>query len=182
MARENWDPEMLRFTEMMEARAAAQPPVKLELPLDNSRELNDGLSLPLAKGGAVMAESEDRWLALRGRRILCRFHRPTAGTGHPVLVYLHGGGWVWGSVDTHDRLMREYAAASGCAVIGVDYALSPEAIFPQALEECAPSRAGLPIGARNGAWIPAASSLVAIPRVAIWPSAQRFCCERLILP
>ena len=57
MARENWDPEMLRFTEMMEARAAAQPPVKLELPLDNSRELNDGLSLPLAKGGAVMAES-----------------------------------------------------------------------------------------------------------------------------
>ena len=137
MARENWDPEMLRFTEMMEARAAAQPPVKLELPLDNSRELNDGLSLPLAKGGAVMAESEDRWLALRGRRILCRFHRPTAGTGHPVLVYLHGGGWVWGSVDTHDRLMREYAAASGCAVIGVDYALSPEAIFPQALEECA---------------------------------------------
>ena len=137
MARENWDKEMLRFTEMMEARAAAQPPVKLELPLDNSRELNDGLSLPLAKGGAVMAESEDRWLALRGRRILCRFHRPTAGTGHPVLVYLHGGGWVWGSVDTHDRLMREYAAASGCAVIGVDYALSPEAIFPQALEECA---------------------------------------------
>ena len=134
MARENWDKEMLRFTEMMEARAAAQPPVKLELPLDNSRELNDGLSLPLAKGGAVMAESEDRWLALRGRRILCRFHRPTAGTGHPVLVYLHGGGWVWGSVDTHDRLMREYAAASGCAVIGVDYALSPEAAFPQALE------------------------------------------------
>jgi hypothetical protein len=35
MARENWDKEMLRFTEMMEARAAAQPPVKLELPLDN---------------------------------------------------------------------------------------------------------------------------------------------------
>ena len=57
MARENWDPEMLRFTEMMEARAAAQPPVKLELPLDNSRELNDGLSLPLAKGGAVMADN-----------------------------------------------------------------------------------------------------------------------------
>jgi acetyl esterase len=40
-------------------------------------------------------------------------------------------------VDTHDRLMREYAAGGGCAVIGPDYALSPEAAFPQALEECA---------------------------------------------
>jgi acetyl esterase len=54
-----------------------------------------------------------------------------------VLIYIHGGGWVWGSVDTHDRLMREYAAGGGCAVIGPDYALSPEAAFPQALEECA---------------------------------------------
>jgi acetyl esterase len=54
-----------------------------------------------------------------------------------VLLYIHGGGWVWNSIDTHDRLMREYAAAAGCAVIGPDYALSPEAAFPQALEECA---------------------------------------------
>jgi acetyl esterase len=53
------------------------------------------------------------------------------------MVYFHGGGWVWASVDTHDRLCREYALASGCAVISVDYALSPEAVFPQAIEECA---------------------------------------------
>lgn len=53
------------------------------------------------------------------------------------MIYIHGGGWVWNSIDTHDRLMREYAAAAGCAVVGPDYALSPEAPFPQALEECA---------------------------------------------
>jgi acetyl esterase len=52
-------------------------------------------------------------------------------------VYFHGGGWVWSSVDTHDRLAREYAAAGEVSVISVDYALSPEAKFPQALEECA---------------------------------------------
>jgi len=55
---------------------------------------------------------------------------------HP-LIYLHGGGWVWNSVDTHDRLMRSYAAGAGCMVVGPDYSLSPEARFPAALEECA---------------------------------------------
>jgi acetyl esterase len=132
-----WDPEMLAFTEMMEARSAGLPPIVLAPPLDEARRLNDGPQLSLAEGGPAMAESGDRWLPIRGRRLLCRFHRPHAGSGQPVLVYIHGGGWVWGSVDTHDRLMREYAAGSGAAVIGPDYALSPEAAFPQALEECA---------------------------------------------
>lgn len=84
-----------------------------------------------------MAESRDIWLPIRGRRMLLRFHRPSTDPNLPVLIYLHGGGWVWGSVDTHDRLMRSYAAAANCAVLGPDYALSPEAVFPQALEECA---------------------------------------------
>ncbi len=52
-----------------------------------------------------------------------------------MLVWFHGGGWVWASVDTHDRLCREYAA--DVAVVGVDHALSPEAKFPRAVEACA---------------------------------------------
>lgn len=131
-----WDPEMLAFQQMMEERAAAQPPILAALPLDEARALTEALNLPLCEGGPAMAESGDRWLPIRGRRLLCRFHRPLDGV-LPVLVYLHGGGWVWSSVDTHDRLMREYAAAGGCAAVAPDYALSPEAPFPRALEECA---------------------------------------------
>lgn len=131
-----WDPEMLAFQQMMEQRAAALPPVALTPPLDAARAQTEALNTPLTEGGPVMAESADRWLPIRGRRLLCRLHRPTAGP-LPVLVYIHGGGWVWNSIDTHDRLMREYAAGAGCAVVGPDYALSPEAPFPQALEECA---------------------------------------------
>lgn len=132
------DPEMAAFNAMMDRRAAAQPPITLSFPFDGPRALTEALNVPLSEGGPVMAESGDRWLPVRGRRIQCRFHRPAGTTGPlPVLVYLHGGGWVWNSIDTHDRLMREYAAAAGCAVIGPDYALSPEAAFPQALEECA---------------------------------------------
>lgn len=132
-----WNPEMLAFQQMMEERGRAFPPIALSLPLAPGRAITEALNLPLAEGGPVMAESADRWLMVRGRRLQCRLHRPVEGKALPLLVYLHGGGWVWSSIDTHDRLMRSYAAGAGCAVIGPDYALSPEARFPQALEECA---------------------------------------------
>jgi acetyl esterase len=48
---------------------------------------------------------------------------------------MHGGGWTMFSIDTHDRLMREYAARAGVIVVGLDYSLSPEAKFPVALNE-----------------------------------------------
>ena len=136
MADPRLDPEMAVFNAMMEARAAALPPIRLQEPFDAPRALTEALNLPLAEGGPVMAESVDRWVPARGRRVQCRVHRPDLPGPLPVLLYLHGGGWVWNSIDTHDRLMREYAAASGCIVVGPDYALSPEAVFPQALEEC----------------------------------------------
>lgn len=130
------DPEMAAFQSMMEERAQAFPPIRLERPFDPARAINDALNLTLG-GGPEMAESRDIWMLVRGRRLACRLHRPATSAGPlPVLIYLHGGGWVWNSIDTHDRTMRELAAASGCAVLGPDYALSPEAVFPQALEEC----------------------------------------------
>jgi acetyl esterase len=138
MATSRWDPEMAAFQAMMEERGKAFPPLRFAPPLDESRAVTEALNLPLAEGGPRMAESADRWLSVHGRRLLCRVHRPTTDRGPlPGLVYVHGGGWVWNSIDTHDRLMREYAAAAGCAVVGPDYALSPEAAFPQALEEFA---------------------------------------------
>jgi acetyl esterase len=138
MSQDRWDPEMRAFTAMMEERGRAFPPVVMELPLDAARVSNDGPGLTLAAaGGPRMAESSDRWLPIRGRRLVSRLHRPTTDKALPVMVYIHGGGWVWGSIDTHDHIMRGYAGAAGCAVVGPDYALSPEAPFPQALEECA---------------------------------------------
>jgi acetyl esterase len=131
-----WDPEMLAFSAMMEAEQAKHPPITLTPPLDQARATTEALNIPLTLGGPAMAESRDVWLPFRGRRMQVRFHRPKAGA-LPVLVYFHGGGWVWNSIDTHDRLMRDYAAGGGCAVFGPDYTLSPEAAFPQAIEECA---------------------------------------------
>jgi acetyl esterase len=84
-----------------------------------------------------MAEMTDHSVAARGRRILCRLYRPRVDETLPVMVHFHGGGWIQSSIDTHDRLAREYAAAGDVAVVSVDYSLAPEAKFPTALEECA---------------------------------------------
>lgn len=54
----------------------------------------------------------------------------------PAVMYFHGGGWVLGNLDTHDALCRRLAKASGCTIVSVDYSLSPEARFPQPLQEC----------------------------------------------
>src|SRR6266699_1555019 len=54
----------------------------------------------------------------------------------PVIVYIHGAGWVFGSPQTHDRLVRELAVGAQAAVVFPVYRLCPEARYPTALEEC----------------------------------------------
>jgi acetyl esterase len=54
----------------------------------------------------------------------------------PVIVYIHGAGWVFGSMQTHDRLIRELAVGAEAAVVFPEYRRSPEAKYPTAIEEC----------------------------------------------
>ena len=54
----------------------------------------------------------------------------------PLLLFLHGGGWVTGNLDTHDAACRALANASGCKVVALDYRLAPEHKFPAGLEDC----------------------------------------------
>src|SRR3546814_19483728 len=85
-----------------------------------------------------MAASEDLRFDPGAGELRLRIHRPVgAAVPAPALVYLHGGGFTLFSIDTHDRLMRELAAAGGFAVIGVDYPLSPEHKYPVALDRLA---------------------------------------------
>ena len=72
-----------------------------------------------------------------GHIIPIRVYRPIdGGDTPPVLVYFHGGGWVIGSIESHDAPCREIAARSGCAVVSVEYRLSPETTFPGPLDDC----------------------------------------------
>ena len=65
-----------------------------------------------------------------------RILRPEGATGTlPVVLYVHGAGWVFGNSHTHDRLIRELADGAGAAVVFPNYSLAPEARYPTAIEE-----------------------------------------------
>ena len=86
-------------------------------------------------GGPQLTAILDTQVKGPARAIQIRIYHPDPKQCLPLLVYLHGGGFVLGNNDTHDRIMRELAFRSGCAVVGVEYSLSPEQKFPVALEE-----------------------------------------------
>lgn len=130
-----WDAQMLAARERQDAYAATLPAQVMAAPFDAARAINDQVAAMWCEGGPAMAESRDFSLRLRGRLVACRLHRPRLDAALPLLVWAHGGGWVFSSIDTHDRLGRELAAAGDVAVLLVDYALAPEARFPVALFE-----------------------------------------------
>ncbi|HVU12952.1 MAG TPA: alpha/beta hydrolase [Phototrophicaceae bacterium] len=94
----------------------------------------------LQPGGvsALLVEVEDRVIqgSPSGQVAVRIIRPPSAPAALPVLVYLHGGGWVSGGVQTHDRLVRELALGVEAAVVFPVYSLSPEAKYPTAIEEC----------------------------------------------
>lgn len=64
-----------------------------------------------------------------------RYYCPDESKTLPAVMYFHGGGWVLGSLDTHDAVCRRLAHDSGCAVIAVDYRLAPEHKYPAAIDD-----------------------------------------------
>jgi acetyl esterase len=87
------------------------------------------------QGGPQMQQTLDVEVPFNEGTIAARLYYPPDIRSTTTLFYLHGGGFCVGSINTHDRIMRILAAESGCVVIGVDYTLSPEAKYPQAIEE-----------------------------------------------
>jgi acetyl esterase len=65
----------------------------------------------------------------------CRLYDPRNGHGAPVVVFVHGGGWVLGDLNTHDAVCRQLADRSGCAVLSVAYRLAPEHPWPAAVDD-----------------------------------------------
>ncbi|PAF19048.1 alpha/beta hydrolase [Terribacillus saccharophilus] len=79
-----------------------------------------------------VAKVEDRQIELNDRKLPIRIYRSKNKT-QPALVFYHGGGWVVGSIDSHDATCREIANLADCTVISVDYRLAPEHKFPAAV-------------------------------------------------
>ncbi|MBS0255284.1 MAG: alpha/beta hydrolase [Proteobacteria bacterium] len=118
------------------AMFAMAPPVDYAtISAEGLRALFD---VPMAMGEPpAVARVEDLAIALADRTVPARFYLPEgAASPAPLVVYFHGGGWVLGTLDTHDRTCRALARASGAAVLSVDYRRAPEHRYPAAAEDC----------------------------------------------
>lgn len=131
-----WHPEMLTVLEMIEEGRARALEASAGQPYAAQRAIINEATRFARDNAPEMASVEELWLPALGRQVRCRLYRPSDVTeASPVVVYLHGGGWTTGSLDTHDKFCRDIASVSGWTVLAVDYALSPEAVFPQAMNE-----------------------------------------------
>jgi acetyl esterase len=113
---------------------AGAPPIYTLSPADARSVLTRAQSIPVGKPNA---EIEDITLPVGpAGSVPIRIVRP-AGTAEvlPVVMYFHGGGWILGDRDTHDRLIREIAVGVEAAVVFVDYSRAPEARYPVAIEQ-----------------------------------------------
>jgi acetyl esterase len=130
------DPDIRRFVGLVNADYARLTGGR-QLPVSEMRAVAEAVRAPWRQGGPAMARTTEQVLDTEAGPVRVRIHDPgVAATGPaPALVYMHGGGWTLFSLDTHDRVMREYAARAGIVVVGVDYALAPEARFPVALRQ-----------------------------------------------
>jgi acetyl esterase len=127
------DPDVRHFIRAI-ADSVARYPEFNSAPKPQVRRWAEEARARWVQGGPAMAETLNLDAPTRHGTVRVRIHRPERGE-LPGLVYLHGGGWTLFSIDTHDRVMREYASRANCCVIGVDYALSPEQKFPVPLEQ-----------------------------------------------
>src|SRR6266566_3958945 len=127
------DPHILDFLKGLEAQGG--PPLYTLSPADARRAL---VSLQRSVNVTKLpANSEDRTIGGGPTgEISLRIVRPQGSSGAlPGVMYFHGGGWILGDKETHDRLVREIANGAQATVVFVDYARSPEATYPVAVEQ-----------------------------------------------
>jgi acetyl esterase/lipase len=114
--------------------ATSTPPFIYELtPAEARKVLDDVQAAPIDK-----LPVEDEWTTVPAEvgEVDVRIVRPPDAAGSlPVIVYMHGGGWVLGNAGTHDRLVRELVVGTGAAVAFVEYDRSPEVHYPVAIEQ-----------------------------------------------
>ena len=97
--------------------------------MEASRQLYSSAPEPVFK-------IENRKIPGPASEIPVRIYTPEGDGPFPVLVYFHGGGWVIGSLDTHDGVCRSLTNQAQCIVVSVDYRLAPEHKFPAAADDC----------------------------------------------
>jgi acetyl esterase len=125
------DPQMQVILERMRAGPAVDFKT---MPIGEARRQSDAGNLHWNEGAPTVPTTETA-VDRGSHRLRARVYRPLQGSADPVTIFVHGGGWTFGSIDTHDGIMRNLATALGSTVFGIDYRLAPEHAFPDPLDD-----------------------------------------------
>ncbi len=126
-------------------KAAGSLPFEALSPL-NARPIYDARRGVFQLPPEAVSERRDFSVPGPAGPVPLRLYRPAhvgADTTLPCFVFMHGGGWVFGGLDSHDSLCCRLANKAGCCVIAIDYRLAPEHPFPAAVEDCAAAYAAI---------------------------------------
>ncbi|GAA1931346.1 alpha/beta hydrolase [Streptantibioticus ferralitis] len=117
------------------AEVTAKPPFLFQIPPTEGRKAVDEVQ----SGEITKLAVDEEWVTVPGGptgEVRARLVRPAGAEGPlPVILYIHGAGWVFGNAHTHDRLVRELAVGARAAVVFPEYDLSPEHRYPVAIEQ-----------------------------------------------
>ena len=142
------DPGIRQF--MIESDAC-YPPNAVDLPIAQQRQVYNDLCAHFQKARPVSINSTDLVVADETAAIPIRIYSPISKANLPVMLYLHGGGFVVGNLESHDDICAEIAHFSHVNVITVDYRLAPEHPFPAPFDDCKTVLNNLPeIGKKQG--------------------------------
>ena len=154
------DPQVQALLQMMEAQSAATgAPPMYELPADVARQGAEVGFQAFNNGMPEIGSIVDRTIPGPAGEIPVKIFTPTGSAPFPLLVFLHGGGWVIGSPNTHAKLCAELAEGAGVVVMSVDYRLAPEHPAPAPLDDCV---AAIRWAAEHGSEIGAAGGRFAV--------------------
>ena len=119
---------------LMDQLAAARAKPLHECTPEEAREFAEAAAA-LAGPAPAMRSVEDHRIAVADGEITVRVLVPPQG-GRGVILYLHGGGWVIGTLDGYETMARKLAERTSCAVVLPDYRLAPEHRYPTAVDDC----------------------------------------------
>lgn len=125
------DPQVKQL--LAEMAKSAGPPLNEISPQEARQQMVDA-SAALGEEESI-GSVEDRTVPGPNGEVPIRIYKPTGDKPRRVLVYFHGGGWVVGSIDSHDGYCRSLVNAADVIVVSVDYRLAPEHKFPAAAED-----------------------------------------------
>jgi len=119
----------------IERTNAWYPPDTVDYSIERQRDIYDGMCREFFAGYPQGVSAETSAIALADRSIPIRIYRTAAPEAAAVVLYLHGGGFILGGLESHDDVCADLASATGFEVVSVDYRLAPEHLHPAAYED-----------------------------------------------